>query len=585
MNILVVDDFEPHRQLLARPFRLEHDVKCAADLQEAEQILENWWPDVALVDAIFPKKRGGHLVFAFEDFLESIEDKRNLDMELPQVILVSGQNEAAKRFEEVRQWLTYGRVADVIPKSTADVGVEFFLAVVRLRVEMLLERVKWREVQNDAQSTSEWFANLGIVTNHPKVLALKTNLIAAARSPAPVLLSGPTGCGKELFARAIHRLARRGKDFEEHNASTIPLELFETEIFGVKEIGKNNVPYVAKTGLFGKAGKGTVFLDEIQDLRPEHQPKMLKAVEERKYKMMGSNEDTPFLAKLVTATSENLRDRVERGAFREALYYRIAVFEIEIPSLDDRREDIPLLADHLVNQIVRRLRAEGQTCPDVHVDRKSRALLMSVSWKGNVRELNGVLERSVSTALAKDSSANAAIVITPQLLREVSPHQFASTAPRINNSDKVLAISGIGAARWSELDDHAAAQIVSAITERLSDIGRAEFEKMQIAIQPRAKDAREGSPGRDKQDPAAIHCLKALFYLLMRDDNSTDMQDLGPVLGVGYTQTKKVLDVLEAREAWLPRYAPFISFEMRGTKMRARIVDNMMKPKNPIDPA
>jgi DNA-binding NtrC family response regulator len=582
MNILVVDDIKQHREMLAEPFRANHVVRCMADLEEVEQALQDWWPDVALVDAMFPKKKYGQPVFAFESFLELLEDRLHAGLEMPQVILVSGQNETARRFEDVRQWLTFGRVADVIPKSTADVGVDFFRAVVRLRVESLLERQRWRGVEKSAQSDAEWFSRLGIITNSPKVLKLKTDLIAAARSPYCVLLSGSTGCGKELFAKAIHHLAKPGKKFKPLNCSAIPAELFETEIFGVQRIGKDHQVYTEKTGLFEAAGDGTVFLDDIQTLRSEHQPKLLRVVQERGFLKVGATDETPFVGKLVAATNKDLFEEVGKGSFREDLYYRISVFKIQIPDLADRLEDIPILAEHFLSEFVRDRAARYLRCPDIHLHPKSKSMLMSASWDGNVRELKGVIEKTAEYALLECKESESSVVISPELLVKHNP-LLQSLAPQISTEDRLLATSDIGVQQWSELDETNAPEIAKTVVKLLSDTGKAEFEKMRMALRPRARGAGDDAPGRDSQDPSAIHCLKALLYLLLRTDNRVNLQDLRLVLGLKWTQAKKVMNVLAALEPSTPRYDAFVTLPLQGGRKEAQIVREMMRPKDLLE--
>jgi DNA-binding NtrC family response regulator len=583
MNILVLDDFKTDREMLAQPFRAYHDVRCASDLDDVTRVLEHWWPDVALVDAIFPKKQNGPPVFAAEFFLELLERKRSIYMDMPQIIIVSGQNETAKRFDEVRQWLKYGRIADVIPKSTADIGVEFFRAVVQLRVETLLDRLRWRGIQNSAESTSDWFAHLGIVTRSPRVLALKVDLIAAARSTACVLLSGPTGCGKELFAGAIHKLARPGKPFKEADCSQIPTELFESEMFGIKEWGKNNAPYSWKLGLFEAVEDGTLHLDEIQDLKWEHQGKLRHVLQERKFRPVGATDDTPFFGKFVAATNKDLRENVEKGSFREDLYFRISAFGVQIPALADRLEDIPHLAEHFLKEFVRVRRAEGDPCPDIRLHPNCQALLLSFNWPGNVRQLRSTIEKAAEYALVECSESEAGVVISPDQLVHRNPF-LGAVPPQISRHDALLASSGIGVQRWSDLTEDRTQIVAQAIEALLSDKGKEQFESMVAALRPRAPEAGPNAPGRDNQDPATIHCLKALLYLLLRNDKRASIQDLLVVLGLGsWASGKKVMKVLAGEDAAVPGFAPFLKLPSRNGRHEAELLSNFQRPDVGLD--
>ncbi len=550
MNILVVDDFKLDREMLAHPFRSDHDVKCAADLEEAEKALENWWPDVALVDAMFPKKRNGQPV--------------------------------SRRFEDVRQWLAFGRVADVIPKSTADVGIEFFRAVIRLRVETLLERQRWRAIQNNAQSSSEWFAHFGILTKSPKVLELKSDLMAGAQSPACVLLYGRMGSGKELFANAIHRLARPGKKIRAIDCSTISPELFEPEMFGVQAVGKvPNPPFIARTGMFEAVADGTLFLDEIHNLKLEHQAKLLRVLQERRFRKVGANDDIPFLGKIVAATNRDLLEEVGKGTFREDLYYRIAVFKIDVPDLADRPEDIPLLSEQFLTEMVRCRREQGQSCPDIHLHPKSMAILRSAAWNGNVRQLRGVIEKTAEFALVERAGSETAVVIEPDLLLKRNP-ALGSMAPQLSPYDKLLGTSEIAVQRWSELSEDNNLTITNAIEARLSEAGKAQFTKMRAALRQREPGAGEDASGRAGQDPATIHCLKALLYVLLRADHRANLEDLRAVLVLGsWDQRKKVMNVLAAQGPSSPSYSPFVILPSRGGRQEMLVVDEMMCP-NPF---
>jgi DNA-binding NtrC family response regulator len=580
MKILVLDDYRTDREMLAEPFLADHEVKCAGDLHEAELVLKNWWPDVALVDAIFPKTRNSSATFAFEAFLDLIESKRPLNLEMPQVVMISGQNDAAKRFDDVRQWLVYGRVADVIPKSTANVGVNFFKAVVRMRVENLLDRQRWRTVESNAQSASEWFAQFGIISKSPTILDLKKHLTLAARSPLCVLLTGNPGTGKELFAAAIHNLARPGKRYRPINCAAISPELFEPEIFGTKQVGRiPNPPYVEKIGILEDVLDGTVFFDEIHRLRPGHQGQMLRVLEDRKFRKTGATRDTPFLAKFVSATNINIDEEVAKGAFPTDLYWRIAGYEIKIPDLADRREDIPILVDYFLKKFTDELREKEMPCPNVHLDDRCRDLLLSAPWPGNVRELRNVVKKTVDYAVME--RGDDPLVISLELLLDANP-SLRSLTPPVSTSDKLLEKSGAGVQRWSELDENKLVTIVEAIQVHLSDAGRTEFEKFQAALRPRDPDCDDKALGRKHQDPAVIHCLKALLFILLRPENSTTVQDLMPILDLRWAQAKKVLEVLAAEEPSNPQYAAFVKLPSRG-RQRAQIMCEMIKPKDLID--
>jgi transcriptional regulator with GAF, ATPase, and Fis domain len=391
------------------------------------------------------------------------------------------------------------------------------------------------------------------------------------------------GCGKELFAQAIGRLARPGKKFKEVDCGAISAELFEAEMFGIEGTEKiPNPPFVKRPGVFEAVGDGTLFLDEIHNLRLEHQAKLLRVMQERKFRKVGATDDTLFHGKFVTATNRNLLEEVGKGTFREDLYYRIAVFTIHIPDLAERTEDIPILVEYFLNEFVRARREQGQSCPDIHLHPKSRALLLSAPWKGNVRELRGVIEKTAELALVECAEAEAGVVIDPNLLVKYNP-LLGPPTPQITTYDKLLETSGIKVQRWPELDEDKIPAITEAITDRLSDEGKIQFGKMEAALRPRDSDAGESAPGRVSQDPATIHCLKALLYLLLRTDNRATIQDFLEVLGLkAWAQGKKVMNVLAAQEPSLPVYSAFVKLPSQGRR-EAQLVREIMKPKDLLD--
>ena len=212
-------------------------------------------------------------------------------------------------------------------------------------------------------------------------------------SDASVLLQGETGTGKELIARAVHNAsARKSGPFVAINCAAVPSNLIESELFGHAK-GAFTDAKSQRTGLFQQADGGTVFLDEIGELPIEMQPKLLRALQERKVRPVGADQEIPFNARVLAATNRNLEDEVEEKRFREDLYYRVAVVKIELPPLRDRGGDVIELAGHFLSAIERRM---GRPAP-----RLSPAVaekLLAYRWPGNVRELENSMERAVALA-------------------------------------------------------------------------------------------------------------------------------------------------------------------------------------------
>lgn len=211
-----------------------------------------------------------------------------------------------------------------------------------------------------------------------------------APTDATVLILGETGTGKELIARAIHKLGlRRDHPFVKLNCSAIPAGLLESELFG-HEKGAFTGAIAQKIGRLELAHRGTLFLDEIGDLPLELQPKILRALQEREFERLGGTRTIPVNVRLVAATNRNLAKMVDQREFRSDLYYRLKVFPVEIPPLRERREDIPLLVEYFVDQHARRMSRHIETIPSEIMQTLTRW-----HWPGNVRELENFIERAV----------------------------------------------------------------------------------------------------------------------------------------------------------------------------------------------
>lgn len=236
-----------------------------------------------------------------------------------------------------------------------------------------------------------------------------------------VLILGETGTGKELIAEAIHRQSsRQNKSLVKVNCAAMPAGLLESELFG-HERGAFTGAIARKTGRFELAQKGTLFLDEIGDVPLELQPKLLRVLQEHEFERVGSTVTTRVDARIVAATSRDLPGMVNDGEFRSDLFYRLNVFPIRIPSLRERIEDIPLLVQHFVMRISRRMNKQIETIP-VEVMK----VLAAYSWPGNIRELRNFIERSVILTSGK--------VLTPPLWDLPAVRSAAPVSPRRQSS-------------------------------------------------------------------------------------------------------------------------------------------------------
>ena len=229
-----------------------------------------------------------------------------------------------------------------------------------------------------------------IIGNSPALEAVLEQIERVAPTGSTVLIQGETGTGKELIARAIHNISSRcGRPFVRLNCAAIPLDLLESELFG-HEKGAFTGAIAQKIGRFELADKGTLFLDEVGDIPPALQPKLLRVLQEQEFERLGSTRTHQVDVRLVAATNRDLTEMVNQGGFRSDLYYRLNVFPVLLPPLRDRREDIPDLVTHFVEMLGRRMGREIE-----HVPPETMSALSSYSWPGNIRELQNLIERAV----------------------------------------------------------------------------------------------------------------------------------------------------------------------------------------------
>ena len=229
-----------------------------------------------------------------------------------------------------------------------------------------------------------------IIGKSPALESVLEQVERVAPTDSTVLIQGETGTGKELIARAIHNLsARCGRPFIKLNCAAIPFDLLESELFG-HERGAFTGAIAQKIGRFELADKGTLFLDEVGDIPPTLQPKLLRVLQEQEFERLGGTRTHQVDVRLVAATNRNLVDMVKRNEFRSDLYYRLNVFPVSLPPLRERREDIPALVEHFVEIYTRRMGKQIE-----HIPPETMSALVSYLWPGNIRELQNFIERSV----------------------------------------------------------------------------------------------------------------------------------------------------------------------------------------------
>jgi formate hydrogenlyase transcriptional activator len=273
-----------------------------------------------------------------------------------------------------------------------------------------------------------------VIGDSAAVVSVLEKIKRVAPTDANVLIEGETGTGKELIARAVHNLSfRRGHSFVRLNCAAIPLDLLESELFG-HEKGAFTGAISQRIGRFELADKGTLFLDEVGDMPPALQPKLLRVLQEQEFERLGGTRTHRVDVRLVAATNRNLLEMMERGEFREDLYYRLNVFPVLLPPLRERREDIPALVQHFVEVFGRRM---GR--PIEHIPQQTMSALSSYEWPGNIRELQNLIERAV--ILSKDS-----VLRNP--LRTTSRQATFDPATTLRGAERELILRTLETVGW-----------------------------------------------------------------------------------------------------------------------------------------
>jgi formate hydrogenlyase transcriptional activator len=277
----------------------------------------------------------------------------------------------------------------------------------------------------------------GIVGRSAALQSVFRQVEVVAPTDSGVLILGETGTGKELIARAIHNLsARRDRPFIKLNCAAIPSGLLESELFG-HERGAFTGAIMRKAGRFEVADKGTVFLDEVGDIPLELQPKLLRVLQEHEFERLGSSRTQQVDVRVVAATHRDLKQMVEDRKFRSDLYYRLHVFPVSVPPLRERREDIPLLVRHFVDEYARRMNRRIETIPPQAIE-----ALRSYSWPGNVRELQNFIERTV--ILSPGSVLRAPL----DELRQAVVQTLSSELNTLEDMERVHVLRAVRASNW-----------------------------------------------------------------------------------------------------------------------------------------
>jgi DNA-binding NtrC family response regulator len=366
-QVLIVDDDDAIRATLRSYLERQHcGVEEAGSLARAEEIVRTCTLDLALLDLRLPDGSA----------LDALPRLRALDLKLPWIILTG-----------------HGSI-DVAVRAIKE-GAEHFLtkplelATLWTVVQRVLENARVQRKQQIQNSVASRFIPNPFIGTSVEIRRLQESALVVATAHSPILVLGETGTGKGVLARWLHDQGTRGNEpFVELNCAGLSRELLESELFG-HEQGAFTGANARKQGLLEIAHRGTVFLDEIGDIDPQIQPKLLKVVEDRKFRPLGQVREKSVNIRLIAATHQDLFELQRDGRFRQDLYFRISTVPLHMPALRDRREDIPLIAAGLLPRIAADLGRK-----DISLGHDVESALKNYDWPGNIRELRNVLERS-----------------------------------------------------------------------------------------------------------------------------------------------------------------------------------------------
>ena len=366
-KILIVEDEDAIRRVLKKVLSEENSkfiIDEAIDGVDAEKKIKSNNYDLVICDIKMPKKDGIDVL----NFTKKYNEETN-------VIMISGHGDLKTAVKAMRIG-----AFDYIEKPP---DLNNLLNSVRGALKS--KSASGKKVKKTIKT-----GKFEIVGESKKIVELKDLIVKISPTNAKVLILGPNGAGKELVARQIHLNSLRSDGpFVEVNCAAIPSELIESELFGHLK-GSFTSAHKDRTGKFEAANNGTLFLDEIGDMSLSAQSKVLRAIQENKIQKVGSEKDIFVDTRVIAATNKNVKDLISSNKFREDLYHRISVIELNVPKLDDRKDDIPELVSFFLDQISVQYDKNLIT-----IDNKALKKLASYSWPGNVRELRNVVERLI----------------------------------------------------------------------------------------------------------------------------------------------------------------------------------------------
>ena len=368
MQVLLIDDERAIRRALREILEFEGCLVDEAEngAQALEKLKANTY-DLLFSDIKMPQMDG----------LELLDQILALGIETP-VIMISGHGTVETAVGAIKKG-----AFDFIEKPLDLNRILVLLRQVKDRNLLVQETTQLKQVVKKIKGSA-------IIGASPEIEAIKSMIEKVAPSDARVLITGGNGTGKELVARSLHELSKRSKmPFIEVNCAAIPSELIESELFG-HEKGAFTSAVKDRKGKFELASGGTLFLDEIGDMSLTAQAKVLRALQENVIQRVGGEKDLKVDCRVLAATNKDLREEIKAGRFREDLFHRLAVILIHVPSLNERRADIPQLVEHFIKQVCNEHGIAKKT-----IEAEAVTALSALDWTGNIRELRNIIERLI----------------------------------------------------------------------------------------------------------------------------------------------------------------------------------------------
>ncbi len=403
-TLIVEDDVSTRRGLeeaISELGGIGGETLAVGTARQASDAVRDFQPHLLVVDIALPDGDG----------LEILREAKQTQPDLDAVV-ITGSSAIDHAIEALRAGATDYLLKPLRP---AQLEAVFQRVAERRRLESELDTLR-----TELQETGR----LGeMVGRSEAIRRVFEEIRKVARTLAPVLISGPSGSGKEVAARTIHRLSRRaGKPFVAFNCGAVSPTLIESELFG-HERGSFTGADRRRVGYFEEANGGTLFLDEITEMSAELQVRLLRVLEERTIRRVGGTQELKVDVRLLSATNRDPKDALEKGKIREDLYYRLNVFPLCLPSLKDRKEDIPVLAEHFRREIEAQEKAGVESFEPTALD-----LLQKHTWPGNVRELRNMVHRSyILTEKGTIPAATVRTLLPEKLGEECEPTKRASS--------------------------------------------------------------------------------------------------------------------------------------------------------------